>query len=159
MFVIGDIIKGIFGDKGLTGGVLEVLKDTGIIKSPEDLLKAEQAIRDFEISKGNQNLETLKAELADISSARDMQKEALRQDDKFAKRFIYYFATFITVTTIAYVFIITFATIPEPNIRFADTVLGFLLGTLLATIINFFFGSSHGSETKTSIIAGLEKRR
>lgn len=159
MFLIGDVIKGLFGEKGLTGGVLEVLKDTGIIKSPEDLLKAEQAIRDFEISKGNQNLETLKAELADISSARDMQKEALRQDDKFAKRFIYYFATFITVTTIAYVFVITFATIPEPNIRFADTVLGFLLGTLLATIINFFFGSSHGSETKTNIIAGLEKRR
>jgi predicted transcriptional regulator of viral defense system len=33
------------------------------------------------------------AYLADVDSARKMQMEALKQDDVFSKRFIYYFAT------------------------------------------------------------------
>lgn len=41
-----------------------------------------------------------------------------------------------------YVFLITFYGIPKENIRFADTALGFFLGTLIGNIISYFVGGS-----------------
>ena len=32
--------------------------------------------------------------------------------------------------------------IPKENIRFADTIVGFLLGTIIATMFGFFYGNS-----------------
>ena len=37
---------------------------------------------------------------------------------------------------------LVFLKIPTENIRFADTILGFILGTVVSTIINFYFGGS-----------------
>lgn len=44
-----DVFKGIFGEKGLAGNVIDVLKSTGVLKDPEAVLKAEQALRDYEV--------------------------------------------------------------------------------------------------------------
>jgi hypothetical protein len=44
-------------------------------------------------------------------------------------------------------------------VRFADTILGFLLGTVVATIINFFLGSSAGSKEKTETLAAELKEQ
>lgn len=85
---------------------------------------------------------------ADRADARAMQVAALNQSDLFAKRFAYYLASFWSVAAVIYIALITFWTIPESNIRFADTVLGFLLGTIIATVIQYFFGSSSGSAAK-----------
>ena len=49
----------------------------------------------------------------------------------------------------SYVGYVTVNTIPEDNIRFVDTVLGFVLGTMLSTVINFYFGSSTSPGTKS----------
>ena len=157
MFGIDDILKGAFGDKGLVGSVTSVLKDVGILKDPEAIAKAEQALRDYDIALQEKGNEVLKIHLDNTNKARDMQIEALKQGDTFSKRFIYYYASFITLATIAYIYFITFYEIPKDNVRFADTVLGFLLGTLLATIINFFFGSSSGSDKKNEVIARMLK--
>jgi len=92
--------------------------------------------------------ELLQMAYGDIANARNMQVEALRQDDLFSKRFIYIFATFWSIFAAAYIGFITFGTIPPDNQRFADTILGFLLGTVVATILQFFFGSSMGSKEK-----------
>jgi hypothetical protein len=92
--------------------------------------------------------ELLQMAYGDTANARNMQVEALRQDDKFAKRFIYIFATFWSIFAAGYIGFITFGTIPPDNQRFADTILGFLLGTVVATILQFFFGSSMGSKEK-----------
>jgi hypothetical protein len=92
--------------------------------------------------------ELLQMAYGDTANARNMQVEALRQDDVFAKRFIYVFATFWSIFAASYIGFITFGTIPEDNQRFADTILGFLLGTVVATILQFFFGSSMGSKEK-----------
>lgn len=86
--------------------------------------------------------------LADRQDARSMQKVALQQDDVFSKRFVYWFAAFLTAATIIYAFAVTFVTIPSENVRIADTILGLLLGTNLTTIIGFFFGTSKSSEEK-----------
>lgn len=66
----------------------------------------------------------------------------------FNRRFLAYFAVGLTAAAMAYIACITFITIPEKNVRFADTVLGFLLGTLLGTLISFFYGSSKSSQAK-----------
>lgn len=105
----------------------------------------------------NLELELEKIAAADRDSARDMQKAALSQDDKFSKRFAYYFATFWSLAGVAYIFTTTFGEVV--NDRVSDTVLGFLLGTIIATIINFFYGSSKGSSDKQDILKGMVEEK
>lgn len=96
--------------------------------------------------------------LADKKDARDMQKEALRQEDTFSKRFVYYLASAWSIFAMVYLIGITFFIVPESAVRFADTTLGFLLGTIISGIIQFFFGSSKGSKDKNEITTELLKK-
>jgi hypothetical protein len=138
-------------DKGLD----YVQEKTGIEIKPDmnpaevnALREAAQKHEEFKIEQANKN----------TADARAMQVAALQQDDKFSKRFVMYLATFWSLTAVVYIFLITFTNIPELNIRFADTILGFLLGTVVATILNFFLGSSAGSKEKTEALAAELKK-
>jgi hypothetical protein len=73
--------------------------------------------------------------------------------DEFSKKFLYIFASGWSIVTMSYIVGITFFTIPESNVRFADTVLGFLLGVVVSTMFNYFFGSSRSSVMKDRTIA------
>lgn len=117
----------------------------------EELLKIRQ-----EDNRLSADLE--KAYLADTGKARDMQMTALQQSDLFSKRFVYYFAIFWSVLAAGFIGAITFTTIPEANIRFADTILGFLLGTIVSQIIQFFYGSSRSSQSKDALIKSVVER-
>ncbi len=81
----------------------------------------------------------------------------MNEDDdiKFNRRFLAYFAVGLSVAAMAYVAAITFIPLPKDNARFADTVLGFLLGTVLATPIAFFYGSSKSSQSKDQTIQAI----
>lgn len=93
----------------------------------------------------------------DVADARDMQKEALKQDDVWSKRFIYIFSGLWSLFAMVFIFAITFGTVPEANIRFADSIIGFLMGTIIATMIQFFYGSSISSRKKTEeLVEGLK---
>lgn len=94
----------------------------------------------------------------DRNSARVMQGEALKQDDLFAKRFIYFFTIFWSIASAAYIGFITFAQIPPENIRFADTILGFILGTAVAGMFSFFYGSTSSSKAKDATIHNMAKK-
>jgi hypothetical protein len=83
--------------------------------------------------------------LKDVQDARDMQGKALAQEDTFSKRFLYYFTAICTILAFTYIGFITFGDIPPENVRFADTILGFVLGTILGQMFSFFYGSSQGS--------------
>jgi len=83
-----------------------------------------------------------------------MQKVALGQDDLFSKRYVYYLASFWSICTAIYIYLITFTAIPLGNERYADTIVGFLLGTIIATIMNYFLGSSKGSADKNDLLRG-----
>lgn len=108
-----------------------------IAKVKEEALKHEEFVMDYH----RQN----------TADARAMQVAALQQDDKFAKRFSLYLALFWSLSAVLYIGFVTFGTIPPDNVRFADTILGFLLGTIIATIMNYFFGSSMGSKVKDEV--------
>lgn len=72
------------------------------------------------------------------------------EDDnaRFNRRFLAAFAVGLCLVAMAYVAAVTFLPLPKDNARFADTVLGFILGTVMATPIAFFFGSSKSSQAK-----------
>lgn len=76
-------------------------------------------------------------------------------DSKFNRRFLAYFAVGLCIAAMAYVAAITFLPLPKENARFADTVLGFILGTVLATPIAFFYGSSKSSQAKDKALQEL----
>jgi hypothetical protein len=95
---------------------------------------------------------------ADRTDARGLQKAALASDDIVAKRFIYYYATGLTLLTFVFIFWAAFFHDFDKNkesARIIDTVLGFLLGVTLAAIIQYFFGSSAGSKSKDEKIKSL----
>ena len=113
----------------------------------------EEALQKFAIAKKNQELYEVEMNHTNTADARSLQKAALEQSDIFSKRFLYYFSWFWSIASILYVFLITFVTIPQANIRFADTIIGFLLGTTIAQILNYFFGSSKSSKDKDFALA------
>jgi hypothetical protein len=112
--------------------------------------EAEKKLRELDFEYAKMHMENVK-------DARAMQTAALAQSDVFSKRFVYYFAAFWSVISCLYIGFITFANIPVANIRFADTILGFLLGTVVATILNFFYGTSKSSQDKTDKLAEMAK--
>jgi len=135
----GLVVSAIASKLGVKDTVDEVAK--AIAGDPEAALKLAQI-----------DLETLKADYANTADARDMQKVALQQSDIFSKRFTMYLTMFWSLAAVVYIGFITFSVIPDKNVRFADTILGFILGTVVATLLNFWFGSSIGSKDKTEAL-------
>lgn len=115
-------------------------------------LDNEEKLLDFKIE--TQKAETTRyiASLGDVANARELQAKALNQTDLFSKRFSLYLAVLWSIAALVFIFAITFFPIPENNVRFADTILGVLLGTVIAQIMQFFYGSSESSRTKDSFI-------
>ena len=60
----------------------------------------------------------------------------------FDRWFLALFATLIVVVGMGFVFAVTFFVVPKDNQQYASTALGFILGTLLAAPIGFFYGAS-----------------
>lgn len=65
-----------------------------------------------------------------------------------SKYFIMFLSILWSLAAMTYIGCVTFMDIPAANVRFADTILGFLLGTVVATVLNFWLGSSAGSKEK-----------
>lgn len=132
----------------LSGGGGSLLDSVGKIadkyirtgeEKDEFLLKTKELMRKHEA-------DLIALDNEDRASARNMQAVALAQNDRFSKRFVYYLAGFWSLAGVTYVFLATFTEIVNDGI--ADTTLGFLMGTIVSTIINFFFGSSRSSQQK-----------
>lgn len=69
------------------------------------------------------------------------------------KRVFYLLACLIGMAVL-YVYLITFISIPKENIRFADTTLGFFLGTLITSILSYYIGSNPKADKKNEGPAG-----
>jgi len=121
--------------------VLSTLFERELQVSPEQQKQFDELLADYELNE-------LREHNANTADARDMQKVALGQDDKFSKRFLYWMAAGSLLLGFAYIFLVTFMSLPQGNQRFADTILGVVIATVITTIYNFFFGSSKGSKDK-----------
>jgi hypothetical protein len=139
---------------GPLGGaaVSAIAKQFGVEDTVEAVTKAVVEDPDAALKLAQIDLDKLKAEYANTADARDMQKVALQQTDIFSKRFPMYLTAFWSFVATIYIGFITFSVIPDKNVRFADTILGFILGTVIATLLNFWFGSSVGSKDKAELL-------
>ena len=146
------------GDKGaeIAGKVLDMAGEVTGSKKPEviaDVLKNNpEAAAKLAAQINDMALRETELVFADITNARNMQVEALRQDDLFSKRFLYYFASAWSLFAMLYMICVTFIAIPPANVRFADSMQTFILSTVVATIIYFFFGSSRSSHKKDDTV-------
>lgn len=122
--------------------------------SPEDTEKVKQTILDNMDTLMDLKIRYRQQDLDNVVSARCMN---MRMADMGAKGFMS-FTNFIALILI--LFMVTFfpcmvfLTIPEDNVRFADTILGFMLGSVVGVVVNFYFGSS----MTTQEIAGKSTR-
>jgi hypothetical protein len=82
----------------------------------------------------------------DVAEARASHIELVKMGDKTATHFIYFYSWFWAIASVVYFFSVTFMPMPDGARDFANIILGFLLGTAVATIIGFFYGNSDGGE-------------
>jgi capsular polysaccharide biosynthesis protein len=94
------------------------------------------------------DLKKMETQAAEMANARAMQLAAMQSEDPFVRRYVYYFITAWSAFSMIFIPAIVFTDIPSGNERFADTILGFLLGTMVASMFSFLLGSSLGSKQK-----------
>lgn len=89
-------------------------------------------------------------EVDDRKSARNLQVSALNQSDSFARRYLYYLASFIIGSATLFGVMFFFIDVPEKNMRLVEMFADIYLFAGAIMVIQFFFGSSLGSKSKDS---------
>jgi len=111
-------------------------------------LKLTTFLKEHDLAIKEQKAEVEKMYIEDRNEARKMQIAALNQKDRFAKRYVYFLSSFIVIAAFAFGCALMYLDIPEANrevvLQFATV---FLFGGAV-TVIQFFFGSSKGSQDK-----------
>lgn len=143
-------------DDFMTGGVGSIVK--GVTDLASDLITTDKERLAAENERDQISLDREKAYLADTDSARKMQIAALGQEDVFSKRFVYYFSMAWSVFAMAFMAVVTLCDIPDKNANSVNIILGFLLGTAVASIFSFFLGTTQQSKTKDATISALSAK-
>ena len=68
------------------------------------------------------------------------------------KRMMFYMASGIVALCFVYFFCVTFGTVSAAGMKYADIILGALIGSGFTALISFYFGSSKGSVDKGETI-------
>jgi hypothetical protein len=152
--VIASIVSGLIAnnmhkvaDAVIDKGVDYVQDKMGIQLKPEgEATKEDYAKWNAEAAKHEEFMAEM--DLKNMQGARDMQLKAMESDDPLVRRFVYFFIAGWSILSATYIGCITFIDIPDQNARFADTILGFVLGTMVASMFQFLLGSSLGSRSK-----------
>lgn len=94
--------------------------------------------------------EEFMAELDEKSRQRatEMQMKAMESDDPLIRRFLYYFIACWSLFSMIFIPCLIWASIPESGQRYADTILGYVMGTIVTSMFAFLLGSSQGSRMK-----------
>jgi len=152
--IVASIVSGLISnglpkvaDAVIEKGVDAVEEKLGIKLKPEGQMNPEDVSKLKEAAMKHEEF-MAEIDLKNMQGARDMQLKAMDSDDPLVRRFVYYFIGFWSLLSACYIGFITFGQIPPDNIRFADTILGFVLGTMVASMFQFLLGSSIGSRKK-----------
>lgn len=129
--------------------VLDLFKNKNITEPISEIFKGKEAKRrEFEYKMSQLIALELDKELKDLKDARQLQIEALRQDDKFSKHFIYYLTFFLIFATVLISFFPFFLEFPELNKNEIQRATDFLYTVTGARVISFFFGSKITNNNK-----------
>jgi len=152
--IVASIVSGLISnglpkvaDAVMEKGVDYVQQKLGVELKPEGQMDAADVAKLKEAAMKHEEF-MAEIDLKNMQGARDMQLKAMESDDPLVRRFVYYFIGFWSILSATYIGFITFGAIPADNIRFADTILGFVLGTMVASMFQFLLGSSIGSRKK-----------
>lgn len=134
-------------DQVIEKGVDAVQEKLGIELKPEGEATPEYNAK---LSAEAMKHEEFMAELDEKSRQRatDMQMEAMKSEDPLVRRFVYYFIAFWSVFAVIFIPSLIWAAIPESGQRYADTILGYVMGTIVTSMFAFLLGSSQGSRMK-----------
>lgn len=137
--------------------------DLPSLDTPELTPEQIAQLRIAEIKNRDSLLEAISAisttEIQDAASARTMQTTALTQKAGWlSENFIYLLTGFWSLAASSYIAAITFWVIPADNTRFADTILGFVLGTAISSIFGYFYGTTRSSSAKDGVVSRLLDR-
>jgi hypothetical protein len=142
------LVGNVLPDNGVLG-VVKNLIDSSTLTSEEKKELQKEVI--------NYEIELDKLHNEELANARNMQVEALKQDDVFSKRFNYYLAGGSILLGFIYLFAVTFLAIPTDSQRFADIGFGVISTVVFGQIYSFFYGSSQSSHKKSETIENLRK--
>jgi hypothetical protein len=141
---LADMLKGAAKDK-----VIDTIADKLGIEPKEDAIEQHLTAHPEEMVKLEQvDMEKMELQLQEMQSARNMQLEAMKSSDPLVRRFVYFFIAFWSIWSAVMLPFMVFGDIPADNVRFADTILGFLLATMIGSMFGFLLGSSLGSKEK-----------
>ena len=152
--VLASIVSGLISnglpkvaDAVMEKGVDYVQDKLGVELKPEGEMSKEDVSK---LKEAAMKHEEFMAELDEKSRQRatDMQMQAMKSDDPLVRRFIYFFIAFWSIFAAVFIPSLIWVPIGEDNMRFADTVLGYVMGTMVTSMFAFLLGSSQGSRMK-----------
>ena len=111
--------------------------------TPEDIVKHSTALMEFQT-----NYQEFILEILDEKKATQdiyLQQKIIKASRKSLWMFRQILGSLLIAISIVYIIALTWLPVPPDNQRFADTSLGFILATVISTIINFFFGNSENT--------------
>ncbi|MNT32875.1 hypothetical protein D3C72_1687770 [compost metagenome] len=94
----------------------------------------------FELELKEQLFKEIELTYKDVDSAREMQKEALRQDDRFAKRFVYILSGLVMLNTVIAGVMSFFVSYPLDNKEMVLQYYNFSFIVGGAQMMQFFYG-------------------
>jgi len=74
-------------------------------------------------------------------------------DKDIREKIVLFMACAIIGISFAYLYLVTFLAVPETGKDHAQTIVGFILGVGVSTLLNYYWGSSQGSAEKSKTIA------
>lgn len=149
---VGSLSKVLLGDPAAGQAALDKLEDAVLsANNPDVLLKLKQAEEEFQIAMQQHGVDLEKLAEADRESAR--QRQVALKD--YAPTVLGYIVVAVTGSLEAFVLLHGVPAAVDP------VIVGRILGTLdaaLTLVLSYYFGSSAGSDRKTEIMAGTQRK-
>jgi hypothetical protein len=156
----GNAISGLMQLFGLKPDATPDQLNQAIAKDPQAALKLKQAEMDYQLAEQKEITERLKAELADVQSARSREVEVTKATGKRDIN-LYVLAWVVMGGFLSLIGFLIFMQFSTGKILQSDPLITLLLGSLstdAGMVIGYFFGSSKSSAEKTQLLSGINNR-